>query len=170
METNYIKKLIDAFYEGKTSAEQEQELYRYFLQDNIPAELLEEKKIFQSLYSGDDDDIELPEGFSVRLENLIDDLDRKEKSKKKIDIWRKVAGIAASLAILISVGLYTNSYYNHNDQPLLVDTYSDPEDAYNEAQKALTLISSKMNKGLDQWEKAEEDISKVSKILEEKLN
>ena len=168
METDKMKILIDAFYEGKTTLEEEQELYRYFLREDIPLEFEGERQIFLEMYGEGSDEIELPEGFSLRLENLIDDLGQKEKSKKKITLHRRLTGIAASLALLVSIGLYTHS--QHNNSTLFVDTFNNPEEAYIEAQQTLELMSLKMNQGFNQLEIVENDISKANNILINKLD
>jgi len=171
MEKDKVKKLLDAFYDGNTTPVQEQELYGYFLQNDIPEEFETDRKVFLKLFSADDEnDIEVPLELNNRIDKLIDSLDVKEKGKRKIHFRKWVAAVAAGIAILLSAGIYTINELDNQKQHLLVDTYKNPEDAYDQVQKTLTLVSSKMNKGIDQFEKAEEDILKVNKTLNKKLN
>jgi len=60
--------------------------------------------------------------------------------------WRRVAGIAATVAILLSVGLYVHN--QRQTQALLnQDTYTDPQAAYNETEQVLTQLANQLNKG-----------------------
>lgn len=57
-----------------------------------------------------------------------------------------IGSIAASLLILLSVGLYLYKPY-----PAPQDTCATPEEAYVQAQKALIMLSSSLNKGIEKW-------------------
>lgn len=165
---NEIIKLIALFYDGETSPEQEQALHDYFMQDNVDAELQGEKEIFLKLYSlHGANDIEIPQGIDNELGVFIDGLAKKEKRKKLYLSWKIIGGVAASIFIALSVLLFTRQ---QEEKSLLVDTYSTPEEAYEETERTLLLVSSKLDKGLDQWEKAEENMSRVNRILNEKFH
>lgn len=166
MDANKIKSLLDLYYEGVTSPEEEKILYNYFRQNNIPEELQSEKEVFLKLYCLSENDFtEVPEGFEKKIDTLIDTLASKEK--KKTTLWKKAAGIAASIVIILSVGVFLHQDKNER---ILADTYETPEEAYEETEKELLLVSLKLNKGFGQLEKAEKDMIRVNKILNEKIN
>ncbi len=180
MNTDDIKRLIEAFYNGETNHEEEQILRNYFNNDQIAEELADEKEIFAQLHEAEN--IDIPPMLESNLESLIDGLARQEEEKrvilkpqqKKRHIMRWIGSAAAGIAILISVGIYFNSNRNI-DTPLtgqteLKDTYSDPEEAYREAQKALALVSSNFNKGVSQVAVVSENIDKANEILNRTLN
>lgn len=180
MNTDNIKKLIEAFYNGETTAEEEQILKDYFNGDNIAEELEEEKDIFVQLY--DAKPIEVPSTLKPRLENLIDDLAAQEKEEvvisepkqSKRHLMRWIGSIAAGVAILISAGIYfkgkSNINPSINEYTQMKDTYSDPEEAYKEAQKALALVSSNFNKGVSQVNVVSESLDKTNEILNKTFN
>jgi hypothetical protein len=168
---NDINELLGLFYEGKTSIEQELELHRYFVTaKNIPEELQADREVVLKLSSlpEDDNSIDLPQGFDERLEKLFESF--AEKKKKKLvpvfRFWKQAAGIAASIAILLSAGIF---FQQNRHQPL-TDTYDTPEEAYIETQRALLLVSEKMNKGFNSLDAADKNISKASEILNKRLN
>lgn len=168
MNTDKLTQLLESFYEGTTTVDEEQELYLYFTSENVPEELEVEKTVFLNLYSLPvDDDAEMPFSLNDKLSSLIDDLAQKEKPKRRNVMLRRVSAIAASLLLLISVGLFMLN--DRHPQHMLVDTYTDPREAYIETQKALEMISSKLNDGLDPLKKAGDDMSKVNQILNQSL-
>ena len=78
-----------------------------------------------------------------------------------------ISGIAASICLILSIGIYP---YLEQPKPVLTDTYSNPQDAYKEAQKALLLVSNNLNKGVSQLESAQEDMNKVNEIINKQIS
>ena len=160
-----INKLLDSFYEGQTTQEEEKVLYKFFSEETIPEDMVSEKQIFLKLYSGQQNDV--PLHLEKKLNSLIDNLERKEHNKQQTPIvlpirqlskpWKWAMCIAASILLFISAGIFAYFGYN-NKTPMLVDTYSNPEDAYLETQKTLLLVSNKLNKGIKQVEKVNDII------------
>ncbi|NDV67342.1 hypothetical protein [Dysgonomonas sp. 25] len=180
MKTEDIKQLLEAYYEGEISPSDEQLLLDYFGSDAVAPELADEAYIFMQIYDGE----EVPPaiGLDAKLEALIDDLAASEAgeekpklqlvaSKKKSNIlaWFSVA--AACAAILISVMFFVNKPQDADlPQMAYQDTYSDPDEAYMEAEKALLLISNKLNKGLSQVTEVNNDITKANNVVNNTLN
>jgi hypothetical protein len=113
-------------------------------------------------------EINVPAGLDSKLEILIDRLDREEKyskqKAKQIRLW--VGSIAASLAVLISIGLYVRSFDKTGISDVSVTaTVDDPEFAYREAEKALALVSLNFNKGLSQLALASNEMEKTNRTL-----
>lgn len=179
--TNHIKVLIDAFYNGETSVEQEKYLLNYFENENVAEELLGEKEIFLRMYQAED--IEVPEHLDTKLSNLIDQLAGEEKSttpvyqikpdRKKMWIWMSSA---ACIIILVAAGFLLNESRNTgrhivaSSEIHLKDTYTDPGQAQAEAEKALILVSSNFNKGIDQLSMVSANLQKTGSILDKSLS
>jgi hypothetical protein len=113
-------------------------------------------------------DINIPADLKSKLETLIDRLEREEKyskqKAKQIRLW--VGSIAASLVILVSIGLYMRSFDKTETSAISVTaTIDDPELAYIEAVKALTRVSMNFNKGLSQLTLASNEMKKTTKTL-----
>ena len=79
-----------------------------------------------------DSSVEVPEGFGQSIRQGLDTLAFLEES-----------GIAASLALLVGIGLGVNGYVSRPK-----DTFSDPQQAYAMLEASFSLISSKMDKGV----------------------
>lgn len=124
-------------------------------------------------------DIEIPDGLEDRLSRKIDQWAKSEGEtskqvsehplrKKRFSMFRTVS-IAASIALLFGIGLMLHSQSDHAHK----DTYDDPEQARQEAEKALNLLAYNLSKGMEQLEKVKEisattnsTISKTLKTLE----
>lgn len=85
---------------------------------------------------------------------------QEEETRQKPDYniafaWISGAGVAlASLALILALSFRTK------------DTFDDPSVAYAQVQETFTLISQKIEKGLDMAQKAEEPIDKINTIFE----
>ena len=72
MEIKLIVELLDKYYGGKTTLEEESELKHFFQQDNVPSELQADRKLFL-LYTGlAQQPISLPPELEKRLSANID--------------------------------------------------------------------------------------------------
>lgn len=169
MNTDKLTRLLEAFYSGVTTIEEENELYHFFISENLPEELETEKRLFLNLYNLSlDDEIDVPSSLESKLSSLIDNLSEKEKPKKRsIKMW-KFSAIAASLLVLVSVGLFMLN--DRQPQSMLVDTFTNPEEAYLETQRTLELFSATLNNGLDPLKKAENGVVKVNQMVNESLS
>ncbi|WP_165020748.1 hypothetical protein [Dysgonomonas sp. ZJ279] len=181
MKTDEIKILLDAFYNGETSHEEELILLRYFESENVSEELLGEKEIFLQLFQSEEN-IEVPPTLESKLENLIDSLaerDEKKRSRNRKHLWIWAVSAAACIAILFSVGLYFNNRPHESsilagnefqEKQELKDTFTDPDQAKKEAEKALLLVAANLNKGMNQLELVSNNIDKTNEILDKTFN
>ena len=90
-----------------------------------------------------DSSVEVPEGFGQSIRQGIDTFAFFEESAVRPRRIRYAAGIAASLALLVGIGLGVNGYVSRPK-----DTFSDPQQAYAMLEASFSLISSKMDKGV----------------------
>lgn len=131
--------LIEKYYAGETSPEEEKELKAFILEGDIPAEHLELKEQFEimNLMSNE----HLSDDFDAKL---LENLSGKKKAAKTFigSFW--VSGVAATILLLITIWFGTDLL-----QPKAVyGTITDPELAFNETKKVLDEVSKKMNKGI----------------------
>jgi uncharacterized membrane protein YvbJ len=90
-----IKELLERFFEGETSNEEEQILYRFFSLDDLPEEWVRYKPVLKYFESGFADEMsanELPTSKTM-------------SSKRKL--WITWSGIAASFLLLLSIYFLT---------------------------------------------------------------
>lgn len=142
--------IIEKYYKGETSPEEEIQLRKFFrTAENIPEHLIPEKKLFY-LYSKAADEEVPVDGFMENLEKVIDSQSEIRIGKRKpVVYW--ISGIAAGIALLLTTYfLLVNNPFAIDQQQALKDTYEDPQLAYEETQRVLLYISQKMNKGTAQ--------------------
>lgn len=133
--------LLSRFYEAQTSEQEEERLKQMIADSSASDEELtaEEKDFFSQMFP--------PEGFEQRMAEHIDSLTKERKRKARIVDMRRgkwIASIAASVAIVVSVGLYLN---RQDSESIYTDTYNSPEEAYQETKYALSMFSNTLNKG-----------------------
>ena len=116
--------------------------------------------------------IPIPEGLEERLSAKIDEWEQEEKKAQRRHLMPKVlryAAVAASVALVMGVGFHLLSqdqYMNLAEQ----DTYQNPEQAQQEAERALTLLAVNLNKGMGHLEKAKALSDRTEQSLNEQLN
>ena len=130
MALDRIENLLEKYFEAETSIAEEKELKDYFASSDVAPPLEQYKPIF---------------GYVVQAkqEQFTATIPLKTKKRKSV-VWLSVA---ASVVVLLGVGLFTYNNYNQAKSEDL-GTYDDPEVAFRETQKALALISESVNKGI----------------------
>lgn len=131
MELDRIEKLVENYFEGKTSIAEEKELKAYFASSDVAEHLGHYKPFF---------------GYIVlaKQEQFTAAIPLTSKKRNRV-VWLSVA---ASVAVLLGVGLFTFNQYNEPKQSEF-GTTDDPEVAFRETQKALAMISEHVNKGIE---------------------
>lgn len=140
MTTKEIKNLLQLYFEGETSLEDERRLETYFQSDELAEELKEYAEYFGGI-----SELTAVAGESTIEEDVMDYIlenEHHEKTKYR-QMWRIVTGIAASIIIILGGVLM----YEQQQKPFK-DTFDDPEVAYAYASQTLKFVGSKYNKGL----------------------
>jgi len=151
MNLKEIEALLEKFYEGATSLEEEQRLKEYFNEGNVPENLAEIQEQFV-FYRQAREEMNPKIDVEQRLSEKIDKEKNSGSQRKKQRIYYFVTGVAAS--ILIFIGVYFQFIASNNSNTFAMeDTYQDPEEAYTEAKKALLLVSEKFNAGVQDFNK-----------------
>ena len=123
MELAKIEKLLEKYFEAKTTVQEEAVLKNYFTQEEVPAHLNEYKEMFNFFSDGS-------------LETSSRTIELSRKNIRIIPV--KWLSIAAMLVFFI--GVY--SIYEKNETEKEEALF-----AYMETQRALDLISNSLNKG-----------------------
>jgi hypothetical protein len=140
MNAEELNRLIDKYYNGLCTDEEEKILRVFFREGNIPEGYETEKLIF-SYYTTS---AEVPEpsiGFEDRILEGIGASEGTAGSGKFRKYILPYLSIAAGLLIM------TGSYFFFMNRSQYSDTFSDPEIAYDEAMKILMNVSVKLNRG-----------------------
>ena len=142
-----IRKMLERFYRGETTLEEEKWLQDYFSSNTVPEELLPDKELFGALGSFRDE-IPVPGDLNRKILGVIDREEKKDNRTRRISLF-SLSGLAAGLLVMIAVYLF---FLRGDDNTILAgqqwnDTYEDPLEAYEEAKRTLAYVSAKLNQG-----------------------
>ena len=143
MKTTEIKQLLQIYFSGESSLEDERRLEAYFQSGNVAEELTEYAEFFggiSELTSAVDDSTIEEDVMDFILEN-----EHKEKTRY-LGMWKMVTGIAAAIIIVLGGFLF----YQQQQKPFN-DTFENPEQAYAYAQQTLQFVSGKYSKGFAEF-------------------
>ncbi len=158
MNLQELDRLIEKYYQGSTSEDEEKELFDIISSGQVPADYSEDIGLLMTLVNRED----IPEpdaGFESRI---MDAIDRVGSGAKVVSLKKRIysaVAVAATLLIVIS------SYFLMQNSAGPEDTFDDPVLAYNTAIEVLSRVGRTMNTGTDV-------ISELSAIsnAEDKLN
>ena len=160
-----IRKLLDRFYLGETTLEEEKILQDYFLDASVPEELMPDRDLLRTMVPANQS-IVVPDSLNQKILDVIDLQDKKVVRSRRISMFT-LSGLAAGLLVVIA--LYTGYFTKGQPERLasteIIDTYEDPQEAYEEARRALVFVSAKLNTGTSELE----HVKKVSKTASDPL-
>jgi len=188
-----IEQLLQKFYEGQTSSDEERLLMAYFLdEEHVDERWKDDQQVFLLLH---DRQIQVPEAVSEKMEQFFRQIEdspemplfastevvtkslpltasddspeipsKHQPRKRTLFYW---IGSAAAVALLC-IGLFFK--IGEPTSTKMADTFSDPEDAALVAGQTLALISAQLNKGLDMAAEVEQEFEKVNQLLNKHLN
>jgi len=138
MESQRIKTLLDKYYQGETTLEEEKLLKEHFSK-NSPSDIDLADKYLVDFFLANK--TQIPVDLDEQLDNLIEN-EWERETKLKFSTILKWAGSVAAV-LIVALGIL---YYEKKDNPVvLADSYQDPQEAYEETKKVLLFISNKMN-------------------------
>lgn len=134
MELHNIKELLQKYFEGETSIQEEKKLKSYFTSKNITPELMQYQYMFG--YFSEEQQTETQKEFVL-----------KQKNTKKW-LW-----MVASVLIVSGIGLTLLKQPKNSEN---LGTFDNPEIAFEETQKALQLVAENLNRGKQKIEYIQE--------------
>jgi hypothetical protein len=143
MTVENIQLLLEKYFAGESSLDEEKQLKQYFNQADVADELKQFKPLFQFFKA--EKNVEIAR--QIELPKPIPHL------KSKQWFWKAAA---AAIALLIVSVVSFKQLQKHNKPPVLahknpnyivLDEGDDPQKAFEQAQAALMLVSKKMRKG-----------------------
>ena len=96
-----IHKLVERYFDGETSASEEQQLRQYFRSQEIADDL----KPYKSLFAYIDEEANLQKTSALRID-----------SKKSVSIKRKIVYFAAAAAACVAILVSINLFYQHHQE------------------------------------------------------
>lgn len=158
-----MKNLIEKYFEGETTLQEEAELRSYFSSDDIDPALLPYQPLFRHFQHEREQTVS-PE-FDQKLNARLTATPKIVSMRKQ---RRNLLRIAAVGAVLLGAFFFLQRPIEPTSpQAINWEKYeiTDEQAAYEETVKALKLLSSKLNKGTNKTVKEVEKIEKVSKYL-----
>jgi hypothetical protein len=174
MTIELINKLLLKYFDGDTSLEEENILRGYFLSDNIDAQFIKYKPLFNFL------DTEKEIKISDELADKINAISIKKRPVihvvKSYNYWWK---IAAAIAFLITGTWFITKQFKAIETPqiavnqpikkrakvIILDETTDPKLAFAEVEKALLLVSKNIKKGTDETTESLQKVKAATKII-----
>jgi hypothetical protein len=147
-----IEMLLDKYFQGTTSIDEERELNSYFSSGNVEPHLEKYKGIF-----------------------VFFDQSKQQKYTKKIPKFTKKHkvmwfSIAASIAALLSFIVFLFINHNNISNQDQLGTYTSPERAFEETQKALALLSIHVSAGIKSVNYVQEYENTKNKVFKKTSN
>ena len=184
MEKEY-EALLDKFYRGETDRDEELILAGYLNREQVPEPFEHDRRLFQLLETAIP---EMPEGLEQRMGALIDSLEHAEQGEnprlsvnrpqnesvpvKRVVTRRyfalQIAGLVASLLLIATIG-YRVYFGKSDSEPLLADTFENPEEAQQATLEALQLFADNFSKGTRSVEQVDRQVGETFGILREAL-
>lgn len=161
MNFRIIEKILEKYFNGETSLQEEEQLRAFFGKEDIPPHLISLKNMF--VFFDKEVGEEIPDDtFEKKIMDQIEEEKIISIKRKRRSIIYLVSGIAASILIIVTLFIHFNTFTRK-----INDTFNDPQMAYNEAKRIMMFVSEKLNKGtqpLEQMSKIDEGISNLKEI------
>jgi hypothetical protein len=142
MKTSEIRTLLQKYYDGLTSPQEEAAIEDFLINGPVIHELEADRLHFQSILAMRDEDIPVPEDLEDSIRANLNRIQiRPEKSTRRVIYL--IMSAAAALLLMVSTYVFVS---NQNQ----TEYVTDPNIAYAESKEALELISKYFNEGTAQ--------------------
>jgi len=161
MDSNKIEELLKKYWACETSLEEEQQLQTYFKSGEIPEQLKDTAALFQYFDQSKKKSLN-DSAFEQRVLSQV----AQPAKGKVIRLVYNTMRIAAGVAVLMAAIWFVRKEVRTTTPQAVVDTYDDPQLAFEETKKALLMISKSFGKAEEQAKKinmfneAQEEIQK----------
>lgn len=142
MESDKIEKLLEAYFEGNTTLEDEKFLRSYFSGNEVASHLEVYRPIFKSFVLAQKE-------HTLKVPDL---------PKNKLKINYKI--VAATVAVFIGIGAF---YFS---QPGLTSEEKEALEAFEKSKESMVFLSQKLNEGTQQLKYVDEFNEAKGKIFE----
>ncbi|MBE0651890.1 MAG: hypothetical protein IH595_13760 [Bacteroidales bacterium] len=160
MNYNSIKELLERFYAGETSLEEEAILKQFFAEGDVPEELRADQELFRSMTAFGEESL-LDEDFDKAV---LAQMEGSSFHWGRHEWIYTLSGFAAAAVIVIS--LWIGGVFSPQQQ--LPGTINNPKVAYIETRRVLAEVSDNLNKGIvpvrNAAEKLDQPMQQMSKI------
>ena len=165
MDYKTIHQLLDKYWEGETSLNEEKVLKTYFNEEEVAADLQQFAPLFQYL-----DTVEMP-ALDDRFDQKL--ISKLEEKKIEVRSPRMIHWLMRAAAVLL---LISTAFYLQKQTPIVGTDHKEainweeketmsPEEAWAQTKAALELVSRKMKKGSKGVSKGMSKVGSATKII-----
>ena len=149
MDYKQIEQLLERYWQCQTSLEEEKQLRDFFNHEEVPVHLAQYKDLF--IYENLQQQESLGGDFDEKILKLIEAPVVKARKITLISRFAPLFKAAAAVALVVMLGNVVHrtileDEMNGYDYENYVDTYDNPEAAYQQVSSALMMISESINK------------------------
>ena len=165
MDPKRTELLLQRFYNGESTIEEEKELKDFFTTNDVPRYMWAEQEMFTYYNVGGKDEKPGKE-LENKILNAIKGAEQKEA--KQFAYRRKILYMVSSAAAVVA--LLIVAYFAFIFNTSMKDTYNNPEIAYVQTKETLLFVSAKLNEGtkdlhaIEKLNEATKSLSNISKI------
>lgn len=166
MDLKKIKALLEKYYNGETSRDEEKILRGYFSSENIDNELIADKDIFLFQIQ-ESKKLDIIPDISEEIWNSINRNSAKNNKKVRSFAYVYLKVAASVVFLLASYFLLKTQIFNPEQKTYFTDTYDNPEIAYQQAKETLLYVSALLNNGaghLEPIQKINESTQELNKL------
>ncbi|MEI7896766.1 MAG: hypothetical protein WCJ26_06990 [bacterium] len=153
MNTSEIEVLLEKFYEGETSLQEERMLRDFFREQRVPAHLLSHQPLFAFMSAEQQNEITSPEFDQKLTSKLLIEPDKTPVVRLLPQRPSRLIIMSIAAGILLLVGLFLTIQLDVFKNPLKQSGSTNSEISYADASQALMLVSANFNTGLKQVER-----------------
>lgn len=170
MDSNRIENLLSKYWNCETSLEEEQQLREYFKGGDIPEQWKETAALFRYFEENKKKTLNDVTFDAAVMQNV-----EPQKKGKLVKLFYNSMRIAAGIAVLVMAVWFVRKEVRDTTPQEVVDTYDDPQLAFEETKKALLMISKSFGtaesqaKKLNMFNEAQEEIQKKDNGKNSKL-
>ncbi len=162
MDYKNINHLLEKYWEGETSLQEEETLQQYFNHGNVAPQLEQFKSLFQ--YFKEEQDVMISDDFEKRLLEQIENEPKVVSAKVRKLSWMTSIRTIAAVGILLMGAVFVFQ----NIEPEKTDVWAkyeieDEQEAIEATKAALALLSGKMKKGSKKATKGFSEMKLVTK-------
>ncbi len=158
MDYNAIQNLLNQYFKGETSLEEENQLRQYFNSTNVDKRLVHFQSLFQ--FTQKEKGLQSPTQLGATILKSV-------KEGRVIGMsWKK--WMAAACIILVSGLVIWNYTRQEEKRYAAVKEIQDPELAYQITKEALMLVSNKLNDGASKAADKVKKVKEMNRFVKEK--
>lgn len=162
MDYKNINHLLEKYWEGETSLQEEESIKQYFNNGKVAPELEQYKSLFQ--YFKEEQDVMISDDFEKRLLEQIENEQKVVPAKVRKLSWMTSVRATAAVGIILMAAVFVFQNMEGEEKDVWAQyEVEDEQEAIEATKAALALLSGKMKKGSKKATKGFSEMKSVTK-------